>query len=38
MTIGASSNKELVVYADSGADEETLVIFNIGKHHRNKAQ
>jgi hypothetical protein len=38
MTIAASSNKELVVYADSGANEETLVVFNIGKHHHNKAQ
>lgn len=38
MTIAASSNKELVVFADSGADEETLVVFNIGKHHHNKAQ
>jgi hypothetical protein len=36
-TIGASSNKEFVVYADSAADEETLVIFNIGKHHNNVA-
>lgn len=38
MTIAASSNKEFVVFADSAADEETLVIFNIGKHHHNKAQ
>lgn len=37
-TIGASSNKELVVVADSAADEETLVRFNIAKHHDNKAQ
>lgn len=37
-TIATSSNKELVVYADSSATEETLVIFNIGKHHHNKAQ
>jgi hypothetical protein len=38
MTVATSSNKELVVYADSAADEETLVVFNIGKHHHNKAQ
>lgn len=38
MTIAASSGKELVVIADSAADEETLVRFNIGKHHENKAQ
>ena len=37
MTIATSSNKELVVYADSAADEETLVVFNIGKHHNNVA-
>lgn len=37
MTVAASSNKELVVYADSAADEETLVVFNIGKHHNNVA-
>lgn len=37
-TVAASSNKEFVVYADSAADEETLVVFNIGKHHNNKAQ
>lgn len=37
-TIGASSNKELVVVADSAADEETLVRFNIGKHHELVAQ
>jgi len=32
-TVAASSNKEFVVYAPSTADEETLVIFNIGKAH-----
>lgn len=37
-TIAASSNKEFVVYAPSAADEETLVVFNVGKHHNNKAQ
>lgn len=37
-TIAASSNKEFVVYADSSATEETLVVFNVGKHHLNKAQ
>jgi hypothetical protein len=37
-TIGASSNKELVVVAPSTASEETLVRFNTGKHHENVAQ
>lgn len=37
-TIATSSNKEFVVYADSAATEETLVCFNTGKHHDNKAQ
>ena len=37
-TIAASSNKEFVVWATSAADEETLVVFNVGKHHSNKAQ
>jgi hypothetical protein len=37
-TVGASSNKEFVVFADSAADEETLVRFNVGKHHENVAQ
>lgn len=32
-TIATSSNKEFVVYAPSAADEETLVVFNVGKHH-----
>lgn len=37
-TIAASSNKEFVVYADSTAQQETLVCFNVGKHVDNKAQ
>lgn len=37
-TIATSSNKEFVVLMDSAADEETLVTFNVGKHHNNKAQ
>lgn len=37
-TIATSSNKEFVVFADSAATEETLVVFNVGKHHNNKAQ
>lgn len=37
-TVAASSNKEFVVYAPSTASEETLVVFNVGKHHNNKAQ
>lgn len=37
-TVAASSNKEFVVMADSGATEETLVKFNVGKHYKNKAQ
>jgi methionine aminopeptidase len=37
-TIATSSNKEFVVYAESAASEETLVVFNVGKHHNNKAQ
>lgn len=37
-TVATSSNKEFVVYAPSAADEETLVCFNTGKHHDNKAQ
>jgi len=37
-TIGASANKELVVFADSPADKETVVRFNVGKHVGNKAQ
>jgi hypothetical protein len=36
--VATSSNKELVVVAPSGATEETLVRFNVGKHHDNKAQ
>lgn len=37
-TIATSSNKELVVFMDSTAAEETLVVFNVGKHVHNKAQ
>lgn len=37
-TVATSSNKEFVVYAESAADEETLVCFNTGKHVDNKAQ
>jgi len=36
-TVAASSNKEFVVYAPSTASEETLVRFNVGKHHENVA-
>jgi hypothetical protein len=37
-TIATSSGKEFVVFAESTADEETLVCFNTGKHVDNKAQ
>jgi len=37
-TVAASSGKEFVVYAESTATEETLVVINVGKHHNNKAQ
>lgn len=37
-TVATSSNKEFVVYADSTANDETLLVINIGKHHHNKAQ
>ena len=37
-TLATSSNKEFVVWAESTATEETLVCFNTGKHHDNKAQ
>lgn len=37
-TVAASSGKEFVVFAESTASEETLVCFNTGKHHDNKAQ
>lgn len=37
-TIATSSGKEFVVWAESSATEETLVCFNTGKHHDNKAQ
>jgi hypothetical protein len=36
--VAASVNKEFVVVAPSGATEETLVRFNVGKHAENKAQ
>ena len=38
MTVSGSSNKEFVVWADSAADEETLVVFNHGAHLYNTAQ
>lgn len=37
-TVATSSNKEFVVWMDSTASEETLLVINIGKHHHNKAQ
>lgn len=37
-TVAASNNKELVVYAESTATEETLVVFNVGKHFMSKGQ
>ena len=37
-TFATSSNKEFVVFAESTADEPTLVCFNVGKHVDNKAQ
>jgi hypothetical protein len=37
-TVAASSNKEFVVHTESSALEQTLVRFNVGKHHYNKAQ
>lgn len=37
-TVATSSNKEFVVVEASTATEETLVRFNVGKHHDNKAQ
>ena len=36
-TVAASSNKEFVVYAESTATEETLVMFNTGAHYQNVA-
>ena len=36
-TVASSSNKEFVVVAASSATEETLVRFNVGKHHENVA-
>jgi len=38
MTVGASSNKEFLVWADSASDEETLVVFNTGHHLHNTGQ
>lgn len=35
--VAASANKEFVVVADSLATEETLVCFNVGKHHDSVA-
>jgi len=37
-TVATSSNKNFVVVAPSSATEETLVRFNVGKHHDNVAQ
>lgn len=37
-TVATSSNKEFVVLEPSGANEPTLVGFNVGKHFLNKAQ
>lgn len=37
-TIAATSNKEFVVHAESLATEETLVVWNVGKHLNNVAQ
>lgn len=36
-TVATSSNKEFVVWEESTALEETLVIFNTGKHYDNVA-
>jgi hypothetical protein len=36
-TVATSSNKNFVVVADSSATQETLVRFNVGKHHENVA-
>ncbi len=36
--VAASSGKEFVVHATCTASEPTLVRFNVGKHHNNKAQ
>lgn len=36
-TVTTSSSKNFVVYAESTAAEETLVVFNIGKHAFNVA-
>lgn len=37
-TVASPTNKEFVVVEASAASEETLVRFNIGKHHDNVAQ
>jgi hypothetical protein len=37
-TVATSSNKEFVCATESSATEETLVMFNTGKHLKNKAQ
>ena len=37
-TVASSSNKEFVVVAPSSATQETLVKFNVGRHHDLKAQ
>lgn len=37
-TVASSTNKEFVVVRESTASEPTLVRFNVGKHHDNKAQ
>ena len=36
-TVAAPVNKEFVVHAESAADQETLVRFNVGKHVGNVA-
>lgn len=36
-TVTTSSSKNFVVYSESTASEETLVVFNIGKHAYNVA-
>lgn len=37
-TVAASVNKEFVVWAPSTATEETLVVFNVGKHYHSLAR
>ncbi len=36
-TVAGTSNKEFVVYGESSATEETVVRFNVGKHHESVA-